>query len=102
MKNANEKLKLDTENLKITNAQRLQDLEESLKQEQLNQAQLKTKLEEVKTEKDKELMAYKHQLEIQKHQMDMSSYERKDSLELIKWIPAMVVGIGAVAIALKK
>ena len=102
MKNANEKLKLDTENLKITNAQRLQDLEESLKQEQLNQARLKTKLEEVKTEKDKELMAYKHQLEIQKHQMDMSSYERKDSLELIKWIPAMVVGIGAVAIALKK
>ena len=90
-----EQFKLDAEKTKLSHVEKLQELESEVKLEQNKQAKLKTDLDELKIQKEKEFMALKHQ-------MEMRSLDRKDSSEIVKWIPALVVSAGAIMVALKK
>lgn len=95
MKFQHEQFKLDSEKTKLQHAEKLQELESEVKLEHNKQAKLKTELEDLKMQKEKEFMALKHQ-------MEMRSLDRKDSSEIMKWIPALVVSAGAIMVALKK
>ena len=95
MKYQHEQFKLESEKTKLQHVERLQELESEVKLEQNKQAKLKTALEDLKIEKEKEFMSLKHQ-------MEMRSLDRKDSSEVLKWIPALVVSAGAIMVALKK
>ena len=90
-----EQFKLDAEKTKLSHVEKLQELESEVKLEQNKQAKLKTDLDELKIQKEKEFMALKHQ-------MEMRYLDRKDSSEIVKWIPALVVSAGAIMVALKK
>lgn len=95
LKNQNEQAKLEFEKVKLQHSQMLQQLESEVKLEQNKQAKLKTELEDFKMQKEKESMALKHE-------MEMRSLDRKDSSEILKWIPALVVSAGAIMVAMKK
>lgn len=95
LKYEHEQFKLESEKVKLRHAEQLQTLESTVKLEQARQAKLKSDLEDVKIQKEKEMMALKHE-------MDMRSLDRKDSSEILKWIPALVVSAGAIMVALKK
>lgn len=95
LKYEHEQFKLESEKVKLRHAEQLQTLESTVKLEQARQAKLKSDLEDVKMQKEKEMMALKHE-------MDMRSLDRKDSSEILKWIPALVVSAGAIMVALKK
>ena len=95
MKFQHEQFKLDSEKTKLQHVEKLQELESEVKLEHNKQVKLKTDLEDLKMQKEKEFMALKHQ-------MEMRSLDRKDSSEIMKWIPALVVSAGAIMVALKK
>ncbi len=95
LKNQNEQAKLEFEKVKLQHSQMLQQLESEVKLEQNKQAKLKTELEDFKMQKEKESMALKYE-------MEMRSLDRKDSSEILKWIPALVVSAGAIMVAMKK
>lgn len=95
MKYEHEQFKLDSEKTKMRHVEQLQELEGIVKLEQSKQAKLKSDLDDVKMKKEKELMAVKHE-------MEMRSLDRKDSSEILKWIPALVVSAGAIMVAMRK
>ena len=95
MKFQHETFKLEAEKQKMQHTERLQELESAVKLEQGKQAKLKTDLEDLKMAKEKEYMALKHE-------MEMRALDRKDSSEILKWIPALVVSAGAIMVAVKK
>lgn len=95
LKFQHEQFKLDAEKTKMQHTERLQELETEVKLEQNKQAKLKSNIEDLKAEKEKESMMLKHQ-------MEMRALDRKDSSEILKWIPALLVSAGAIMVAVKK
>ncbi len=95
LKYQHDQFKLDAEKVKLEHLERLQELESEVKLEQNKQTKLKNQMEEFKMEKEKELMSVKHQMELR-------SMDRKDSSEILKWIPALIVSAGAMMVALNK
>lgn len=100
-----ENLKFEGEKQKMNNQRELNqlttELERSKAQQQLLESQLKRQDVADSHLLDKDKQEREERAAQRKYEYDMKSMDRKDSSEIIKWIPAMITGIASMLLLTK-
>jgi len=98
-------IEFQTASIKARAAAEKAELDRKNQQLDFDLKQLQHQFDMLKAERDEILSQQSHRMEIEKQKIrdyyESRSYDRKDSSEVVKFLPAIITGVGAIILAIK-